>query len=423
MPYIARGLASQGYRQLRRSVSAARRGVLGKRHRLEVFVRVDDPYSYLLVQVMSEFLSRFDLEPCWRVITDSPAAMYPEKQMWRDYAARDAAQLAGLYNLDFPSQVVDVSPAAVDHVAAQLLRLSPQGFASEARKLLAQLWFDRLPPSLQGLDKQQQKQLSGNQQRLAKLGHYAGAMIYCEPEWYWGIDRLDHLEQRLIDEGAALAERCRPIYTRSYRGFCRGAASEVAAPATPLVLYWSARSPYSYLALERASQLAEHYRIELQVKPVLPMMMRGMAVPPDKKMYIFHDTAREAQKLGIPYGFVADPLGPAVERCYALCDYAQEQGLLLALLRSFARGVNAEGIDAATDKGLACIVRRCGLNWSEARLRLNDQGWRQWAQENIEEMYAMGCWGVPSFRYGDLVLWGQDRLGIIENALLGAPSG
>lgn len=423
MPYIARGLASTRYRQLRRGCSAVRRAMSGESHRLEVFVRVDDPYSYLLVQVMAEFSSRFDLELCWRVITDSPAAMYPEKQMWRDYAARDAWQLARLYQLDFPSAAVDLPPAAIDHVAAQLLSLPPQDFASEARAVLEQLWFDRLPASLRPLNSQQQKQLGDNQQRLAKLGHYAGAMIYCEPEWYWGIDRLDHLEQRLIDEGAGLAKHCRPMYTRGFRGFCRGARGDVLDPTTPLVLYWSARSPYSYLALERASQLADHYKIELQVKPVLPMMMRGMAVPPDKKMYIFHDTAREGRKLGIPYGFVADPLGRAVERCYALCDYARERGLLLAFLRSFARGVNAEGIDAATDKGLARIVRRCGLNWPEARTQLSDQGWRQWAQENLEEMYAMGCWGVPSFRYGDLVLWGQDRLGIIENALLGECSG
>lgn len=30
-----------------------------------------------------------------------------------------------------------------------------------------------------------------------KYGHYLGAMFYSEGEWYWGLNRLPYLEQRL----------------------------------------------------------------------------------------------------------------------------------------------------------------------------------------------------------------------------------
>jgi hypothetical protein len=36
-----------------------------------------------------------------------------------------------------------------------------------------------------------------------RRGHYLGAMFYLAPEWYWGVDRLHHLERRLALEGAA----------------------------------------------------------------------------------------------------------------------------------------------------------------------------------------------------------------------------
>ncbi|MEI7837638.1 MAG: class II fructose-bisphosphate aldolase, partial [Planctomycetota bacterium] len=34
------------------------------------------------------------------------------------------------------------------------------------------------------------------------LGHYLGAMLFYGGQWYWGIDRLHHLERRLQDLGA-----------------------------------------------------------------------------------------------------------------------------------------------------------------------------------------------------------------------------
>ena len=145
------------------------------------------------------------------------------------------------------------------------------------------------------------------------------------------------------------------------------------------------------------------------------MVMRGMSVPGPKKLYIFLDTKREATKLGLPYGFLADPLGAAVERCYALVDYAKSEDKLQDLLLHFARAVNSQGVRAETEKGMKLIIDRCGLNWDIAKSKLQDQNWRDWAQQNLDEMFELGCWGVPTIRYGDLSFWGQDRFGMIEN--------
>ena len=39
------------------------------------------------------------------------------------------------------------------------------------------------------------------------------------------------------------------------------------------------------------------------------------------------------------------------------------------------------------------------------------------AEANRLEMMERGIWGVPSFRVGDTITWGQDRLWVIEHAL------
>ena len=77
----------------------------------------------------------------------------------------------------------------------------------------------------------------------------------------------------------------------------------VAPPAAarqlpPLELFHSFRSPYSYLSLRRVYEIADAFGLELRLRPVLPMVMRGMLVPRPKLLYIAKDTAREAERLG-----------------------------------------------------------------------------------------------------------------------------
>lgn len=174
--------------------------------------------------------------------------------------------------------------------------------------------------------------------------------------------------------------------------------------------------------------MAKRYRFQLDVKPVMPMMMRNMPVPEAKKMAIFHDTKREAKAAGIDYGYVADPLGHAVIRCYSLLKFARQYNAYMPFLVSFAKAVNAEGILAQTDKGLKIIVERAGLDWSLARQQLlseensnqnwQHQGWYKEVDNNLQEMQAQGVWGVPSMVFENQVVWGQDRIPCILSKLL-----
>ena len=61
--------------------------------------------------------------------------------------------------------------------------------------------------------------------------------------------------------------------------------------------FCSLRSPYTWLALDRIFQLAEYYQAELKLRFVLPMVMRGLPVPIEKRLYILLDSKREANRL------------------------------------------------------------------------------------------------------------------------------
>jgi 2-hydroxychromene-2-carboxylate isomerase len=65
-------------------------------------------------------------------------------------------------------------------------------------------------------------------------------------------------------------------------------------------------------------------------------------------------------------------------------------------------------------------VEEAGLDWSEASRRMGNDEWKEFVEQNQEEMVdAMGLWGVPSYKLcgppgeADLEVWGQDRLWLV----------
>ena len=254
--------------------------------------------------------------------------------------------------------------------------------------------------------------VSQNQILLRKLGHYNTATMHYAGEWYWGVDRLHYLTSRLDrlglnrwpEQNAELAslEQAKAL---SLPATVPGAAEKLPA----LEMFFSFRSPYSYLALQRTFDIADAFGIKLEVRPVLPMVMRGMAVPKSKLLYIAKDACREAERLEIPFGKMFDPVGRGVERCIAAFYYAKTQGRERDFLLAAGKAIWSEGIDVAEDEGMEQVAERSGIFWPEVKAALTLDDWRSTVEENRQVMTEAGVWGVPSFRIGELALWGQDR--------------
>jgi 2-hydroxychromene-2-carboxylate isomerase len=229
------------------------------------------------------------------------------------------------------------------------------------------------------------------------------------------VDRLHYLESRLRALGVAKTDNPTAIFAPPTVPLL--SASHTTSERPILHWYLSFRSPYTGIVADRVKALADAYGAELRLRYVLPMVMRGMRVPRMKGFYIMSDTVREAERLGVPFGNMSDPVGRPVERGYAILHKAIELGKGCDFVRSFLSGVWAEGIDAGSDRGLKEITERAGLAWAEMQPLLGGDHWRAAAEANQAEMFSHGIWGVPSFRVGDTAIWGQDRLWVIEDAL------
>lgn len=429
MPYIARFISSNGLLTLKRSLCELKREVTHQPHELEVFLHINDPYSYLLVQVLPEINKRYNICIRLRTIYRLNDDMFPEREMWDQNAFNDALLLADLYGLKMPKKRMIQNENTILNYTNQLVEAETSNYSLDCFcRLFHRYWQHGLEDRSSNISEDTHNThpvcnttTNQNESRLNKLGHYMPAMIFFGGEWYWGIDRLDHFEQRAINLNLSVEHPPAINYNLTYNDFCakpNDIPSTARTSLPPITLFFSIRSPYSHIGLERAVTLANHYNLELIVKPVLPMVMRGLSVPKTKKMYIFHDTKREAQKYGIDYGYVADPLGAGVERCYALFEYAASKGKSIEFLLAYARAVNAQGIRSETDKGLQTILRSCGLDWHSAKPLLNKKDWNTWAEQNLKEMYSYGLWGVPSYKYKNTTVWGQDRIFAIENAII-----
>lgn len=424
-PWLARFISSGEVRQLRRQWYGWRRRLQGAGHVLHVFLKVTDPYSYLLSAVLPDLRRRFAVDVQCHLVQRLPSEMMPEPELWQRNAVADCQALASLYGIDFQPRDAFPDARAVQALEQELVAMAAAGkdLVPVLGGRLQALWRGRVTADAGSVPSAMALRLYFRQSEalLASLGHYASGMIYYLGEWYWGLDRVDHLETRLAGQGLGRCPGTQVRYDRQSRDFCTAADARDIPDAVrdrPVEMFFSIRSPYSYLGLEKAAQLCHHYGLNLVVRPVLPMVMRGLKVPLAKKMYIFLDARREAEKAGIPFGFVADPLGEGVEACYQLFSLAHEQGRALDYLLSVARGVYAEGVDISRPQGLRPLVERAGLDWHEARRHLGNTVWTEWAQDNLQALYELGLWGVPAFRFDDVCAWGQDRLWLLEQAVI-----
>jgi 2-hydroxychromene-2-carboxylate isomerase len=391
----------------------------GGRRRARLYYRADDPYSHLLVQNAPRLASKYGLEIEIIPVGHPSIAANPEPDMLLRHAIRDAAHLAEIYGLSFPSDAEPPSEDRIRRVHAVLLERRP---AEEQLRIAAELgeavWRDD-GAALAALV-EQYGSLSGesvtpaleaNYAALERAGHYRPGMLYYGGDWYWGIDRLHYLEERLQREGL-----------EGGPGKTRGAAPQLtsmmrtSSGSKPRIeAFVSFRSPYSYLSIPQLIDLRDRHGVEVVLRPVLPMVMCGLPVPRAKRLYIVHDAKREADRLGIPFGRVCDSLGKGIGYCMAVFfSCAVAKGLELEFARSVMQGIWSEARDVAHIPDLVLLAGRVGIDEAEVREAIEDSGWKKQAKANRDALTGLGLWGVPSLRIGSYSTWGQDRLPLVE---------
>lgn len=411
-------LNKQSFAEGRRSISEAQRKLSGQQHVVSAFLQIDDPYSYLLSLYLPSLAAQYDIELQVFLSEALGDEFQPAPDLLSGHAVRDCERLANELGVPFldkghlpPSEY---RAALSDAVATQF---SSDNFAAELYQALASYWRgdSAAVAHMSGATEETGKSravISAAEELQRSLGHYNSAMLHYAGEWYWGVDRLHYLTDRLDALGAATSDSTNPKLAsiRQAMQFSLPFRPPAAAKDLPaLEFFVSPRSPYSYLSLKRTFDIADAFGINVKIRPVMPMVMRGMQVPETKLRYIAEDTTREARRLGIPYGKFADPIGIGAERFMAVFRYAESEHRERDFVLNSAVGIWSEAVDIATDKGMRKISGRCGLFWPDVEAAMKTDDWRAEVDLNQESMLASGSWGVPTIRMGDFIVWGQDR--------------
>jgi 2-hydroxychromene-2-carboxylate isomerase len=412
--------------QQKRHKAEKRRQKRGRPHRVEFYYQVNDAYSHLAAQTLIPLLQSYEIELVPYLAAPPSGANAPEPELLLDYSLRDSLAVALHYSLSFPTDAQLPKNDQLNLASAILAALSPSDFPQAVVEVGDALWSGN-HAKLEALAKRLGKAepastkaaVDKGTQRRHELKHYSGAMFYYEGEWYWGVDRLYHLENRLIELGLHKSNSAERVMPRPDIDFGENKDDG----SLTLEFYPSLRSPYTSIIYDRTIQLVRDSGVKLVMRPVIPMVMRGVSVSMQKGFYIFSDAAREARTLGLDWGDYYDPIGDPIRRAFSLYPWAREQGKEIEFISAFLKAAFFDAVNTNKDTGLKQVVDKSGLSWAEALKIIDNKDWEAELEENRLAMLGLGIWGVPSYHLFDqngqevLSAWGQDRLWLVAREI------
>ncbi len=199
-------------------------------------------------------------------------------------------------------------------------------------------------------------------------------------------------------------------------------------------VYWSFRSPYSYLATPDMLRLRDDFDVEVNLRPVLPLAVRTPSFfsPENAKRgrYIGIDWVRQARFLGMSDAWPSPD--PIVQDMQTL-EIAKEQPYIYRLT---TLGVEAQrhgrGIDFAFEVShvlfggtkdwhegdhLANAAERAGLDLASMEAAIAEGDHLAEVEANQDALEEAGHWGVPTYVFRGSPFFGQDRIATVRFTL------
>ena len=197
-------------------------------------------------------------------------------------------------------------------------------------------------------------------------------------------------------------------------------------------VYWSFRSPYSYLAVPRLRELSETYDVDVRMRPVYPLAVRseGFFTKQDPLFvpYLVRDVRRLGDFLGLPLAWPnPDPVviganlngaaeQPHLDLLMPLGVIASHKPQAMAFYDEVSRLIWS-GQDMPWNEGdkLARAIARAGLDMNELQAEAAGKTAEIAAEieANQEAHRAAGHWGVPTMVFENEPFFGQDRLDVL----------
>lgn len=194
-------------------------------------------------------------------------------------------------------------------------------------------------------------------------------------------------------------------------------------------VFWSFRSPYSYLAIGRYRKLAEDYDLTINLRPVYPLAIREPDFfersHPNWLRYTFRDMFRVAQFHGIPFGpprpdpIVQDVMTrriadeqPYIFRLTRLGQVASRRGKSLPFCHEVGMLIWGGAENWHEGDHLKGAAERAGLDLADldAEALADAEALDAEIAANQQTLEASGHWGVPTLVFEEEPFFGQDRI-------------
>lgn len=199
-------------------------------------------------------------------------------------------------------------------------------------------------------------------------------------------------------------------------------------------VYFSFRSPYSYLAAPRLVQLGQDFKAQLHLRPVLPLAVREPSFFSPENMkrarYIMIDFPRRCEMLGrvcswpspdpivqdLGNGKIADEQ-PYIYRLTELGVEAERRGRGIEFASEVSELVfgGTKGWDTGDHLAKAC--ERAGLDLAPMEAARKSGDHMAEIEANQNALQAAGHWGVPCCVYKGAPFFGEDRIDTLRWAL------
>jgi len=200
----------------------------------------------------------------------------------------------------------------------------------------------------------------------------------------------------------------------------------------PIDYYWSFRSHYCYLSIDRVVALEQDYPVAIILRPVYPLAIRTPEffanIPrtgPNRWAYVMRDAERIAERLGIPFGWPdPDPVvmdmttfsiadaQPYIHRLTRLGVAACRQGGGLAFTAAVSRLIF--GGQAGWNQGDAMKNAAAGvgldLGEMDRAIAARPDDYDAEIVANEAALADAGHWGVPTLVFRGEPFFGQDRI-------------
>jgi 2-hydroxychromene-2-carboxylate isomerase len=194
-------------------------------------------------------------------------------------------------------------------------------------------------------------------------------------------------------------------------------------------VFWSFRSPYSYLATRRYRELADEFDLVLNLRPIYPLALRQPDFfernHPNWLRYTILDASRVAHSLGIPFAMPRpDPIvqdlaslrisadQPHIHYVTRLGQAASQRGRGLEFADEVSRLIwgGTEGWNEPAH--LTGAAARAGLDLIELDAAVTSEADALDAEINasLSALEAAGHWGVPTLVFDCEPFFGQDRI-------------